>query len=264
MLTIGAFARQSRLSPKALRLYDELGLIVPARVDPDSGYRRYEPEQLERARFIGWLRRAGMPLSRIRVVCDADPREAAAEIAAYWAETRARHAEQADLVAFLVGELTGKDDTMHDVRTRDVPERTLLTTTANVTADRIGAFTIELTTRLAGAPSLPGADGAPFLVYHGEVGADGDGPVEWCRPVPAAALEEVRALFPDLSVRTDPAHGEAFVRLSAEETTPAGTLRAMRALGAWEGELTGPPIQSFVADPQAPRAWVSDLIGRIA
>ena len=47
LLTIGAFAKASRLSPKALRLYDELGLLTPARVDPDTGYRRYAPEQLE-------------------------------------------------------------------------------------------------------------------------------------------------------------------------------------------------------------------------
>ncbi|MGI8446018.1 MAG: MerR family DNA-binding transcriptional regulator [Streptosporangiaceae bacterium] len=51
MLTIGEFARASRLSPKALRLYDELGLLTPARVDPVSGYRLYEPGQLERSRL---------------------------------------------------------------------------------------------------------------------------------------------------------------------------------------------------------------------
>ena len=38
-LTIGEFARASRLSPKALRLYDELGLLRPVRVDEYSGYR---------------------------------------------------------------------------------------------------------------------------------------------------------------------------------------------------------------------------------
>jgi PPM family protein phosphatase len=38
LLTIGAFAKASRLSPKALRLYDELGLLVPALTDPLSGY----------------------------------------------------------------------------------------------------------------------------------------------------------------------------------------------------------------------------------
>jgi len=36
---IGEFARRSRLPPKALRLYDELGLVRPARVDTASGYR---------------------------------------------------------------------------------------------------------------------------------------------------------------------------------------------------------------------------------
>ena len=42
---IGEFARRSRLSAKALRLYDEQGLLAPARVDEGSGYRFYEPGQ---------------------------------------------------------------------------------------------------------------------------------------------------------------------------------------------------------------------------
>jgi PPM family protein phosphatase len=70
LLTIGAFSRASRLSPKALRLYDSLGLLAPAHVDEMSGYRFYRPDQLERARLAAWLRRLGMPLARIRVVCD--------------------------------------------------------------------------------------------------------------------------------------------------------------------------------------------------
>ncbi len=70
LLTIGAFARASRLSPKALRLYDSLGLLKPAHVDEVSGYRFYRPDQLERARLVAWLRRIGMPLARIQVVCD--------------------------------------------------------------------------------------------------------------------------------------------------------------------------------------------------
>jgi DNA-binding transcriptional MerR regulator len=51
LLTIGAFARASRLSPKALRLYDDLGLLRPVEVDPASGYRFYDPAQLDRARL---------------------------------------------------------------------------------------------------------------------------------------------------------------------------------------------------------------------
>ena len=51
LLSIGAFARATRLTPKALRLYDELGLLPPAFVDQASGYRFYDPAQLERARL---------------------------------------------------------------------------------------------------------------------------------------------------------------------------------------------------------------------
>jgi DNA-binding transcriptional MerR regulator len=48
LVSIGEFARLSRLSPKALRLYDELGLLVPAEVDAETGYRWYADTQLER------------------------------------------------------------------------------------------------------------------------------------------------------------------------------------------------------------------------
>jgi protein phosphatase len=108
VLTIGEFARASRLSAKALRLYDELGLLTPARVDPVSGYRLYEPGQLEQARLVAWLRRLGMPLARIRVVCDLDPAAAAAEVAAFWAQAEADLASRRDLAAFLASYLYSK------------------------------------------------------------------------------------------------------------------------------------------------------------
>ncbi|MGV9847556.1 MerR family transcriptional regulator [Streptomyces sp. NPDC003442] len=112
LLTIGAFARASRLSPKALRLYDELGLLPPARVDPYSGYRLYDPAQLERARLVAWLRRLGMPLADIRAVCELEPEAAAREVRAYWARVEADTAARRDLAAFLVDHLSGKDTTM--------------------------------------------------------------------------------------------------------------------------------------------------------
>jgi len=109
VLTIGEFARASRLSAKALRLYDELGLLPPARVDPASGYRFYRADQLERARLVAWLRRLGMPLARIRVVCGLPPAAAAAEVAAFWAQAEADLASRRELAAFLASYLTGKD-----------------------------------------------------------------------------------------------------------------------------------------------------------
>ncbi|EST21672.1 hypothetical protein N566_27230 [Streptomycetaceae bacterium MP113-05] len=115
-LTIGAFSRASRLSPKALRLYDELGLLAPVRVDPDSGYRYYAPAQLERARLVAWLRRLGMPLVRIRDVCDAEAGAAAGEVRAYWAQVEAETAARRELAALLVDHL-GREDTEMSTRT---------------------------------------------------------------------------------------------------------------------------------------------------
>ncbi|MEU3275885.1 MerR family transcriptional regulator [Streptomyces antibioticus] len=68
MRSIGELARDCGLSVSALRFYDRAGVLVPARVDPVSGYRWYEPEQLEEARLLARLRRAGMPLADIRLV----------------------------------------------------------------------------------------------------------------------------------------------------------------------------------------------------
>ncbi|MEU8973324.1 MerR family transcriptional regulator [Streptomyces monashensis] len=112
LLTIGAFAKASRLSPKALRLYDELGLLAPARVDPVTGYRLYAPEQLDRARLVAWLRRLSMPLSRIQHVCTLEADEAAQEIRAFWARVEADTAARRDLAAFLIDHLSRKDPTM--------------------------------------------------------------------------------------------------------------------------------------------------------
>lgn len=112
LLTIGAFAKASRLSPKALRLYDELGLLTPARVDPVTGYRFYAPEQLDQARLVAWLRRLGMPLARIQHVRTLNAGAAAQEVRAYWAQVEADTAARRDLATFLIDHLSRKDPAM--------------------------------------------------------------------------------------------------------------------------------------------------------
>ncbi|MFE6905241.1 MerR family transcriptional regulator [Streptomyces erythrochromogenes] len=112
LLTIGAFAKASRLSPKALRLYDELGLLPPARVDSVTGYRFYAPRQLERAQLVAWLRRLGMPLAHIREVCGLDAAAAAQEVRAFWARIEADTAARRDLATFLIDHLSWENPSM--------------------------------------------------------------------------------------------------------------------------------------------------------
>jgi DNA-binding transcriptional MerR regulator len=143
MLSIGEFARGSRLSPRALRLYDELGILPPARVDPDTGYRWYRPDQLEPARLVALMRQVGLPLDLVREVLAAEPLGAVAMVKSYW-------------------------------------------------------------------------EGAPFLVYHGEVSTDSDGPVEFCRPIPDEGAEATATRYPELEWRAEPAHEEAVVHLGPD------------------------------------------------
>lgn len=60
------FSAATGLSVKALRLYEERGLLVPARVDRATGYRRYTEDQIAAAGRIALLRRAGIGLADIK------------------------------------------------------------------------------------------------------------------------------------------------------------------------------------------------------
>jgi DNA-binding transcriptional MerR regulator len=72
LLPIGRFARVSGLSVKALRHYDEIGLLRPAVVDAATGYRSYSTAQVERAETIRLLRRLELPLEQIAAVLETD------------------------------------------------------------------------------------------------------------------------------------------------------------------------------------------------
>jgi PPM family protein phosphatase len=61
---------------------------------------------------VAWLRRLGMPLARIRDVCDLAPDKAAEAVAAYWAETEAELASRRELAAFLISYLSGEETAM--------------------------------------------------------------------------------------------------------------------------------------------------------
>ena len=103
LMTSGAFARASGLSRKALRLYEELGLLRPVQVDQASQYRLYAPAQLEQARLVAWLRRLGMPLAAVRAVSTLPPAQAAAELTAYWERIEAETSARRELARFLIG-----------------------------------------------------------------------------------------------------------------------------------------------------------------
>ncbi len=274
LLTIGAFAARSRLSAKALRLYDRLGLLAPAHVDEVSGYRYYRAGQVDQARLVALLRRLDMPLARIADVVAAGGAEGADLLAAYWAGVETRVAAQRTLAEYLRGRLSGRSSEMYEkfvVETVEVPAQVLLTETRHTLADELPAWIGASLGRLeAAARECGGVVGAPFVIYHSEVSMESDGPAEACMPVAdeaaAWAWAEARGRTWETKVRVEPTRRLAYTRISKAQVAHPQILAAFEAVEAWmrdKGlEYDGPCREVYFADWDA--AGPSDPVCDVA
>ena len=250
-ISIGEFARRSRLSLKALRLYDERGVLVPSRVDQASGYRYYDTAQLDDARLVVMLRQLQLPLAAVKELLAGDPADAAKRIAEHWRDAEAAHDARRELADYLVSRLSGKRPVMYEVATREMPERSLLCLKRNVDQEGQWAFGKEFIAilRERPLPKIEGRAGAFFCIQWGWVSDDSDGPVEWCKPVPRAEAHALAERYPELTLRTEPAHREAFVGLPGGPGGLASAVHfqlATESLQAWcqeqEREHEGEPL----------------------
>ena len=113
LMPIGRFSRQTGLSVKALRHYDELGLLRPARVDPDTGYRSYASDQVRRAETIRLLRRLEVPLDDIAsLLATNDPSRIRSVLLDHQRRTATRSAELKVVLQGLQPLLDGKEPLM--------------------------------------------------------------------------------------------------------------------------------------------------------
>lgn len=80
LMPIGVFSRISGLSHRALRLYAERGLLSPAYVDPDTGYRYYDVHAFRAAEMIRLLRTLGVSLNEMQHLIDAAADDSLADL----------------------------------------------------------------------------------------------------------------------------------------------------------------------------------------
>jgi DNA-binding transcriptional MerR regulator len=236
-ISIGEFARRSRLSLKALRLYDERGVLVPARVDRASGYRYYDTAQLDQARLIVMMRELQLPLKTVKQLLACDPAEAAKRVTEHWRDAEAAHDARRELADYLVNRLSGKMPVMYEVAAREMPERSLLCLKRTVDVQGQFAFGKEFIAilRERPLPKIEGRAGAAFCIHWGLVSGDSDGPVEWCIAVPQAEAGALAEHYPELTLRTEPAHLEMFVALPTGYGAAQWNL-ACQSLDAWAQE----------------------------
>ncbi|GEK21278.1 MerR family transcriptional regulator [Cellulomonas xylanilytica] len=269
-MTIGEFARRSGLSLKALRLYDARGLLQPVRVDPASGYRYYDPEQLARARTISLLRRLEMPLGAIADVL-AEPAGQGHAIRAWWDGRRRELVDRGpelDLVLQSLGAPTGPVHPGHlgvdDVVVRPVEARTVATVRRHVVQeDLVAAFASDVLELRAFLDAAGATYGTEFWVlFHGAVGHDGDGPIETCVPYEGAVVP-----VGPVVLREEPAQTMAFVPVTAADCRYPQIIGAYVALETWfttDGRRTAGPTREIYPVPWSDEVVVAHVAQPVA
>ncbi|HET8968733.1 MAG TPA: MerR family transcriptional regulator [Gaiellaceae bacterium] len=243
LIPIGQFAAASRLSLKALRLYDENGLLPPAEVDPETGYRSYRLDQLRSATLIGLLRGAGMPLVEIRRVLD-DP--SSSRIDDYEAALTDELAERRRILDYVRRYL--KEEQMFDVKVKEVDEQAYVSRSKRVRVADLERFIVDSIDELMSSHERAGN---AFTVYHGDVSEQDDGPVEVCLPVAGAGTKL-------------PAGEVAYTVAIGEQTSFPEIIGAYDAVAGWVKangrELAGPPREIYLDEatghrPHMEIAW---------
>jgi DNA-binding transcriptional MerR regulator len=265
---IGAFARVAQVSVRTLHHYDDLGLLPPAQVDPQTGYRWYRADQLQRLNRILALRDLGLPLTEVRKVIDDE-----VSIDELRGMLRLRQAEARDQMAAEAERLSRVEARLRQIETEgrvgdyDVvvkPVEAQRVALVDTTATSFGNATLgpifgRLFGELYGELERVGvAPAGPTIALY-EESEDAAAPIKVMACVPIDETDDVR------SDRVDVADIPAISR--AATTIHRGSMARVeegyRALLRWADE-TGEQVDGFsreiylecVGDPET---WVTEL-----
>lgn len=252
LIPIGRFSRMSRLSIKALRFYDEQGLLAPAWVDPASGYRWYRRAQAGRAEAIRVLRTIDMPVGEIRdLLADDDPELTGKRLTAHRERLRARLAEQERMLRFLEGLIERGGNVMpYQVAVKQVAAVPVAALTVRTSLAAIGADMGRGFGAVVAAIGSAGAEpaGAPFVVYHDVIDERTAGDIEICVPVPAGTdLADGPVRYREVPGGTVAAtvHHGPYQEISPAYHVVTGWIEQQGVTPA------GPPREVYLNDPQS-------------
>ncbi len=233
MLKIGEFSKLAQVSVKALRYYDELGLLRPDWVDRYTGYRYYSLQQLPRLNRLLALRELGFPLAQIERLLREDlssgelqrlMRLRQAEIAQQVAAEQAQLARVAARIRQI--EQEGRQP-RYEVLVKPVQPRLVAGIRDTIAEYRdVGGLIGELQSYLAGR-GVVSSPLTPYLaVYYDAEYRDGGADVEVAVPLPGRLRGDARVVVHELPGSATVAslvHTGGYDRISA----------AYRALMAW-------------------------------
>ena len=233
LVSIGEFAASTRLSIKALRYYDEQGLLTPAHVDPVTSYRYYRRNQRDRAILIGDLRRVDVPLAVIAQILDGD--DALATFQNWWISQEERHVVRRGLGNYIKARLRREGQPPMDIQTRTVPERKLAVISKELFQPQLEDVHHGLVPRalpVGGAQPRPARsrttpDDPTYVIFHGPVTPDASALVEVCIVIDGPAEPE------GAIVLARGAHDEAYTTVTREGIEFPHILAAYDAVAMW-------------------------------
>lgn len=250
-LRIGEFSKLTRLSIKALRLYDAEGLLVPASIDSESGYRYYTPDQVNLADAIRVLRSLDMSLPNIREVLAAQGADHTAEsLRAHRQRLLEQAAASERKVHYLDALLAAGELTLsYEIELAEIPPQSIASVCIQTTLSGIGSGVPagfgQLMSGLHQANIQPA--GPPVIIQRDVIDGDEAGELELGVPVSALPPEDSgldgRVLEGGTmarTVHTGPYH----------QVGPAYTALA-RWIAEQEHEVVGPPREWYLNDPQS-------------
>lgn len=252
LLSIGRFAEASRLSLKALRLYDHSGLLQPYHVDPHTGYRYYHLKQLERARLILLLRQINMPLTTIKDVLDAPKNTARSVLDAYWRDVEMDMQTNRKIVKYLYTILQEEEVMAYPIEVKDVPQMNVISIQRKVIIKDLENYikhSIETLITYARARQAVITE-EPMGIYHGAVNEESDGPVEICLPVD-------RVLTPtnEITSKSIAPTKVAYTTITRDQSQFPHILDAYDAVFNWvkqqRHKITGSPWEIYVGNPNS-------------
>ncbi|HEX8941195.1 MAG TPA: MerR family transcriptional regulator [Candidatus Limnocylindrales bacterium] len=253
LVPIGTFSRLCRLTIPALRHYDELGLLRPALVDPDTGYRYYSLAQAEEAERIRLLRSVELPLDEIRLLLgERDPAAVRRSLDAHRSRLLGRIDDTRASLAILDRIMDREARAMeYDVGVRETVAQPIVSVRGRTSAAEIPAFfgrAYGQIFRVLGEQGIR-PSGPPFSIYHDPDFRQEDVDVEVAVPV----SEPVET--------TDGVVGRTLAGGPVAYTVHVGAYdevgAAYRALTGWAQAngraLAGPPREIYLVGPDQAR-----------
>lgn len=251
LVPIGRFSDMTRLSVKALRHYDDIGLLRPASVDASSGYRYYRLGQANRAEAIKVLRSVDMPLESIAAVLSSeDP----AVVAVLLKEHRERVAAELERhqrsLTYLQRLITGEVELMpYAITVQDVPDQRVVSVRHRTDLAGLRSVYDQGFGSIMRAMGEAGQDpaGPPLSIFHDVIDEATEGDVELAVPTGGDVADAS-----GVTTRTLPGGQVARTvhRGPYEQISPA-----YHALTTWvqeQGrEFSGPPREIYLNDPRA-------------